>query len=122
MYPMLDDQRFISQVWSFEDLEAVEFIQLNVFGPDLINYLLIGLTGAAAVHGGAINPLLDGRVANALDARDGFRMHPFKILVGLLLINSSIFKLVEGHALSIVSKISYGVTSAKRQRVFSNAI
>jgi hypothetical protein len=47
---------------------------------------LIGLTGASAVHGGAINPSLDGRVANALDARDGFRMHPFKILAGLLLI------------------------------------
>ena len=119
---MLDDLRFISQVWSFENREAVEFIQLNVFGPDLINYRLNCLTGASAVHGDAINPLLDGRVANELDARDGFRMHPFKILLGLLLINSSIFKFVEGHALSIVSKISYGVTSTKRQRVFSHAI
>src|SRR5262245_799929 len=69
-----------------EGREAVEFAQLNVFGPDLINGLLIGLTGASAAPGGAINPSLDGRVANALDARDGFRMHPFKILVGLLLI------------------------------------
>jgi len=86
MYPMLDDLRFIPQVWSFEDCEAVEFIQLNVFGLDLINELLIGLTGASAVHAGAINPSQDGRVANALDARDGFQMHPFKILAGLLLI------------------------------------
>jgi hypothetical protein len=31
--------RFISQVWSVEDCDAVEFIQLNVFGPDLINDL-----------------------------------------------------------------------------------
>jgi hypothetical protein len=34
----------------------------------------------------------------------------------------SSFNLGEAHALSMVSKISYGVTSAKRQRVFSNAI
>ncbi len=39
MYPRLDDLRFISQVWSFEDCEDVEFIQLNVFGTDLINDL-----------------------------------------------------------------------------------
>jgi hypothetical protein len=84
---MLDDLRFISQVWSLEGREAVELTQLNVFGPDLINYLLIGLTGGSAVHGGAINPSLDGRVANALDARGSFRMRPFKILVGLLLIS-----------------------------------
>jgi hypothetical protein len=77
---MLDDLRFISQVWSFEDCEAVEFIQLNVYGPDLINNLLIGLTGASAVQGGAINPSLDGRGANALAARNGFWMQPFKIL------------------------------------------
>jgi hypothetical protein len=58
MYPRLDDLRFISHVWSFEDCEAVEFIQLNVFDPDLINDFLIGLTGASAVHGGVINPSL----------------------------------------------------------------
>ena len=71
------------QVRPFEGREAVEFVQLNVFGPDLINDLLIG---GSAVYGGAINPSLDSRRANALDARDGFRTHPFKILAGLLLI------------------------------------
>jgi hypothetical protein len=38
------------------------------------------LIGGSAVNGGAINPSLDGRVANALDARNGFWMQPFKIL------------------------------------------
>ena len=79
MYPMLDDLRFISQVWSLEGRRTVGSTKLNVFGPDLINDL--------SIPGGAINLLLDGRVANALDARGGFRMRPFKILVGLLLIS-----------------------------------
>jgi hypothetical protein len=65
------------QVRPFEGREAVEFVQLNVFGPVLINDLLVG---GSAVYGGAINPSLVSRRANALDARNDFWMPPFKIL------------------------------------------
>ena len=58
--------------------DAVEFVQLNVFGPDLINDFLVG---GSAVYGGAINPSLDSRRANALDAPNGFWAQPFKILI-----------------------------------------
>jgi len=39
------------------------------------------LIGGSAVYGGAINPSLDGRRANALDAPNGFWAQPFKILI-----------------------------------------
>jgi hypothetical protein len=123
MYPMLDDLRFISQVWSLEVREAVEFAQLNVFSPDLINNLLIGLTGGSAVPYGAIKPLPDSCRVNAFDLCDDFRMQPFKILMGrepdhLLFV----LKAVEGITAPVVSRISYGVHNAKKQRILYDAI
>jgi hypothetical protein len=66
------------QVRPFKGREAVEFVQLNVFGPDLINDLLVG---GSAVYGGAINPSLDSRRASDFDAPNGFWAQPFKILI-----------------------------------------
>jgi hypothetical protein len=72
MHPVLaDDLWLISQVWSLVDLEAVEFIRLNVFCQALINDLLIC---NSAVYSGGINPLPDHRQVNGLNAHDGYRI------------------------------------------------